>query len=98
MRPVGIDRDRRAEMRQQLLGVIAARLRLDHRGLARRREPRQQHGGFDLGRRNGGAVDDRDRIARAFDGHRQQAAIRRRSGPRPHQRNRIEDAFHWPLA
>ena len=66
VRAVALDRDLGAEMREQLLGVVAARLALDHGGLARRRERRQQHRRLDLRRRHRRAVDDRDRVARAL--------------------------------
>ena len=61
--------------REQPLGVVAARFALDHGGLARRGEARQQHRRFDLRRRHRRAIDDRDRIARAVERDRQPAAL-----------------------
>ena len=60
---------------EQLLGMVAARLRLDHRGLAGRGQRREQHRRFDLRRRNRRAVDDRDRVARARERQRQPATF-----------------------
>ena len=55
------------------LGMVAACLALDDRGLARRREPREQHRGLDLRGGDRRAVYDRNRVARAL----------QRSGSRP---------------
>ena len=66
MLALGRDRDLCAEMRQQPLGVVAARLVLDHGGGARRRQPGEQHRRLDLGRGHRRTVDDRHRIARTF--------------------------------
>ena len=58
MRPAD---DLGAEVLQHALGVVAAGFRLDHRGLARRRQARQQHRRLQLRRRHRRFVDDRDR-------------------------------------
>ena len=75
VRALGFDPDIGAEMREQPLGVVAARFALDHDGFARRREPGQQHRRLDLGRGHRRAIDDRDRIARARERDRQPAAV-----------------------
>ena len=64
--PSGSDHDLGAEMAQHALGVVAGRLLLDHGGVARRGQAGQQHRRFDLRGGDRRAVDDRDRIARAF--------------------------------
>ena len=58
----------------------------------------EQHRRLDLRRRHRRAVDDRDRIARAFDGDREPAAFGHVGRPRAHQHHRIEDALHRPFA
>ena len=72
---LGLGRHRGAEMAQHPLGVVARRLRLDHRGRPRRVEAGEQHRGFDLRRGHRQAVADRDRIGGAADGERQAAAF-----------------------
>ena len=71
---------------------------LDHGGLARRGEAGEQHCRLDLGRRDRGPVDDRQRVARARKRDRQPPALRRHRRSGSHQRQRIEDATHRPGA
>ncbi len=86
------------KMLQHQFGVVAAGLGLDHRGGARRGQPRQQHRGFDLGRRHRRAVEDRQRIARAIERQRQAAALLCGADPRAHQFQRIKHPPHRPAA
>ena len=74
--PSGVDLHLGAEMGQHLLGVVARRLGLDHRGDAARVEAGEQHGRLDLGRGDRRPVEDRRRIARAFQRDRTAAALR----------------------
>ena len=87
-----------AEMFQQPFGVVAGRLRFDHRGLARRGEARQQHRRLELRRRHRRFVDDRDRIGGALQRQRQPAAFGGFEHARAHLLQRIEHAPHRPLA
>ena len=72
----GLCRDRRPEVAQHPLGVIAGRLALDHGGGPRRVEPGEQYRGFDLGRGYRQTIDDRDRIDGAADCERQADRLR----------------------
>jgi hypothetical protein len=94
----GLDADVGAEMRQHFLGVITGRFLLDHDGLARRRQPRQQHGRLELGRRHRRRIFDRDRIFGALQRQWQPSAFGsvERAGPDSDQR--VEHALHRPLA
>ncbi len=58
----------RAKVGKHPLAVVARRLRLDHRGLARRVEGGQQNGRFDLSRGDGKGVDDGQGIGGTADG------------------------------
>ena len=80
---IWLDADLGAEMLEHALGVVARRLRLDHRGFARRGEAGQQHRRFQLRRRHRQLVGDRDRIARA---DAASAAAGRPRRPRSHAR------------
>ena len=85
-------------MLQHQLGVVAARLLLDHGGRARRRKPRQQHRGLDLGRSHRRAIEDRDRIASALKRQRQPAALPTHRNLGAHQFQGIEHPPHRPGA
>ncbi len=87
-----------AEMDEHALGMIAGRFLLDQRGLARRREPAQQHRRFHLCRGDRALVLDRDRVARALELERQPAAFGLLHDLGAHARERIEHAAHRPLA
>ena len=76
MRAARLHGDVGTEMAQHPFSVIACRLGFDHHRFARRREAGEQHGGLELRRGGGRLVDDRDRIARAFQNQREPAAIR----------------------
>ncbi len=90
--------DVRAEMRQHQFGVIAAGFLLDHGGDSRRGQTCQQHRRLDLCRRHRRTVDDRQRIARALQRHRQPSAVRARRDTGAHQFQRIENPAHRPPA
>ena len=64
-----------AEMLQQALGVVAARLGFDDGRFARRGKSGEQHRRLDLRRGHRRAIDDRDRIARAGERDRQPSAV-----------------------
>ena len=87
-----------AEMFEHAFGVVARGLRFDHRGLAGRRETRQQHRRFELRRRHRRFVGDRDRIGGPVQRERQPAALGGVSRARAHSLQRIEHALHRPLA
>ena len=72
-----LHRDPRAEALQHALGVVARGGRLDDRGLARRVEAREQHGGLHLGRGHGQRVGDGHRVLRAMQRQRQAVAFGR---------------------
>ena len=63
------------EMGEQALGVVAACFALDHGGLSRRGEPREQYRGFDLRRGNRRTIDNRHWVARAGKRDRQPASF-----------------------
>ena len=90
----GLDHDPGAEMAQHQLGMVARRLRLDHRRLTRRVEPGQQHRRFDLGRRDRQPVFDRHRIGRAGDRERQAPAFAGQKRARRNATERLDDAAH----
>ena len=75
MRAVRRAHDLGAEMSEHFFGVIARRLGLDHRRLARRIQPAEQHRGFDLRRSDGRLVFDRQGLARSLQHQRQPAAL-----------------------
>ncbi len=95
---VWLDPHAGAEMAEHAFGVVARRLLLDHRGLARRRQPGEQHGGLELRRRDRRLVDDRDRVARALQPQRQASAIGGIERAGAHALERIEHAAHRPRA
>jgi hypothetical protein len=82
-------------MAQHQLGMITGRLRLDHRGFARRVQSRQQDGRFHLGRGHRQLVGDRQGIPGASDGQRQAAAFPAHKF-RPHLSERRGHAGHGP--
>ena len=82
-------------MAQHPLGVVAGRLRLDHRRRPGRVEPGEQHRRFDLRRRHRQPIVDRDRVAGAGDGERQAAAFARDEA-RAEAAQRLDDAAHRP--
>jgi hypothetical protein len=88
-----------AKMLQHQLGMVAAGLLLNDRGHTRRGEPRQQHRGFDLGRGDWRAVEDRHGIARPRKRQRQPAAgFARADDLGAHQFQGIEHPPHRPAA
>ena len=91
----GLGFDRRAEMAQHALGVVAGRLGLDHRGRPRGVEPGEQHRGFDLRRGHRKAIFDRHRVDGTGDGERQAAAFARHEA-RAEAAQRLDDAAHRP--
>ena len=98
MRPHRLDAHLGAEMPEHALGVIPGRRGLDHHSLPRRRKPREQHRGFELGGGDRRLVDDRDRVERAPQGQRQPPALADREDLRAHAFQRIEHAPHRALA
>ena len=92
---VGLDADvqRGAEVAHQPLGVIARRFGFDHGGGARRVEAGEQHRRFDLRRRHGQAVDDRQRIVAAGHAERQAHAVAR-DDLRADRGERLGDTAH----
>ena len=87
-----------AEMLEHLLGVVAGRFLLDHRGRAGRGQARQQHRRLELRRRHRRLVFDRHRIAGALHHRRQAAALANLQRAGAHLLQRIEDAPHRPRA
>src|SRR5262245_17394337 len=98
LRPFHLDPDVGAEMLEQTLGVIAARLGFDDGRFAGRGKASEQHRRLDLRRRHGCAIDDGYGIARAGEREGEQPAVGHARGMRPDEREGIEDALHRPLA
>ena len=93
-----LDGNIRAEVAQHPLGVIAGGFLLDHCRRARRAEACEQRRGLELRRSRRRFVDNRDRIARAFERQRQPSAIGQHDRPRTHADQRVQHALHGPLA
>ncbi len=92
------DGDLGPEMGQHFFGVIARGFGLDHGCLARRIEPGEKHRRLDLRRGDRRAVDDRRRLAGPPDDDRAAPPLGLRQNLDAHQRERIENAAHRPLA
>ena len=87
----------RAKTDQHALGMVAGGLAFDHHGFARRVQASQQHGGFHLGRGDGGGIAHRHRACRPHHRHRQPPAAAP-IGARAEQRQRIGHAAHRAFA
>ena len=98
MRAIRLADDRRAEMGEHFFGMIARGLGLDDHRAARRIEPAEQHGGFDLRRGDRRLVFDRQRLGRFLAAQAAAPALRLLQHLRALQRQRIENALHRPLA
>ena len=69
------DGDARPEMPEQVFGVVARGDGFDHRGFSRRIQTREQYRRFDLRRRHGQRIDDRQRRRCSGHGQRQTHAV-----------------------